>query len=372
MFKADELYVNMGPQHPSTHGVLHLGIKTDGEIVKDVRPHIGYLHRCFEKSAEGVKYSGVIPFTDRMDYVGAIGNEWPAVLGIERLLGQEVPPRGEWIRVVAAELQRIASHLIAFGTYGIDMGALTPFFWAFRERERVLDVFERMSGARLLYNYVRPGGVMRDLDPRTIEMARAICEEMLRRLPEYDGLLTYNKIFLQRTTGVGVVSREVALSYNLTGPNLRACGTRWDLRRDDPYSVYPEIEFDVPVGIDDASLGAVKGDSWNRYRVRLLEIEQSCRIVLHALDRLPAGDSWKRPKVVKPKPGEVYARAEAPRGEIGFYVIADGTDKPFRFKAKSPSFCALSGFHAYAKDHLIADVVATLGSIDIVLGEVDR
>lgn len=367
--KADELVINMGPQHPSTHGVLRLLLRTDGEVVCAAAPQIGYLHRCFEKSAEGVPWPGVIPYTDRMDYVGAIGNEWPYCLAVEKLAGMTVPERGEYCRVIAAELQRIASHLIAFGTYGIDIGALTPFLHAFRDREKILDILEHVSGARLLYNYIRVGGVMADFDATALSMIRDFLDDFRTRIPEYHQLLSYNQIFIQRTAGVGVITREQALHYNITGPNLRATGMKWDLRRNDPYGVYDRFEFEIPTGTGEHG---VPGDCWARYMVRLQEIEESMRILEQAIATIPEGPFFQAPKFLKVLPGEIYARCEGPRGEYGFYVVSDGQANAFRVKAKSPSFCALSGFEEFSRGMLIADVVATLGSIDIVLGEVDR
>ncbi|MBL4888847.1 MAG: NADH-quinone oxidoreductase subunit D [Candidatus Lindowbacteria bacterium] len=367
--EGDDLFVNMGPQHPSTHGVLRLALQTDGEIVKCAKPQIGYLHRCFEKSAEGVLWEGIIPFTDRMDYVGAIGNEWPLVLGIESLLKHEVPERGEYCRVIAAEIQRIASHLLAFGTYGIDIGAITPFMHAFRDREKALDILEYVSGARLLYNYIRPGGVMSDFGERSIEMIRLFLDDMERRIPEYHQLLTYNRIFIERTAHIGVITKEQALSYNMTGPNLRACGVDWDLRRDDPYSIYNKLDWDVVLGT--AEHGEL-GDCWNRYIVRLIEVEESISIIRQAIDLIPEGETWNRKASIKIPVGEIYSRAESSRGEVGYYIIANGQTQAFRVKAKSPCFCVLAGFEEITKNMLLADVVATMGSIDIVLGEVDR
>lgn len=360
----------MGPQHPSTHGVLRLGLETDGEVVKRAEPMIGYLHRCFEKSCEGVNWEGIIPYTDRMDYVGAIGNEWPLCLAVERLADIEVPERAEYCRVIAGELQRIASHLLAFGTYGIDIGAITPFLHAFRDREDVLDILEHVSGARLLYNYVRQGGVMREFDETAIEMTKRFLGKFETRIPEYHQLLTYNRIFIERTAGVGVITREQAESYNITGPNLRAIGVNWDLRRNDTYSVYDKLEFDVAIGTAEHG---VLGDCWNRYIVRLIEMEESMRIIRQAIAKMPGdGSIWNYKRNLKVPPGETYARAESPRGEVGYYVVGNAMLQAFRVKAKSPCFCALSAFEEVSRGFLLADVVATLGSIDIVLGEVDR
>jgi len=365
----EELVINMGPQHPSTHGVLRLLLKTDGEVVGEALPQIGYLHRCFEKSAERVSWNGVVPYTNRMDYVAAISNEWSFVLAAEKLGNATVPERGEYCRVISAELQRIASHLVAFGTFGIDMGAFTPFLHAFRDREKILDILEMMSGARLLYHYIRIGGVMSDCDSKICEMIKLFIKDMRTRLPEYHQLLSYNRIFIERTANVGIITREQAINYNITGPNLRATGMEWDLRKCDPYSIYDRFEFKIAIGTCEHG---VSGDSWNRYMVRLIEIEESLKILEQAVEQIPAGPISAAIKVFKPAPGEIYARTEGARGEIGFYVISDGDLKPFRVKAKSPSFCALSGFHEYSRNLMIADLVALLGSIDIVLGEVDR
>lgn len=367
--KADEMVINMGPQHPSTHGVLRLLLKTDGEIVREAKPVIGYLHRCFEKSAEGVSWQGVVPYADRMDYVGAIANEWPYCLAVEKLANMQVSERSEHCRVIAAELQRVASHFLAFGTYGIDLGAFTPFLHAIRDREKVLDILEHISGARLLYNYIRPGGVMADIDRHAQGLIKLLIADVRRRLPEYHQLLTFNKIFIDRTANVGIISRDVAMTYNITGPNLRATGLAWDLRKNDSYGVYSKFQFNVAVG---TAQRGVLGDCWNRYIVRLIEIEESLNILEQAINTMPAGAISMTPKNLKAAPGEVYARCEGPRGEIGYYVIADGQMQPFRVKAKSPSFCNLAGFEEYTRDMLMSDIIATLGSIDIVLGEIDR
>lgn len=367
--EGDEIFVNMGPQHPSTHGVLRLALTTDGEVVRRAVPKIGYLHRCFEKSAEGTSWAGVVPFADRMDYVGAIGNEWPFCLGVETMANIEVPERGEYCRILAMELQRIASHLLAFGTFGIDMGALTPFLHAFRDREKIIDILERVSGARLLYHYIRIGGVMANFDDAALEMIKTVFSDLKRRIPEYHQLLSYNRIFIERTAGVGVITRDQAISYNITGPNLRATGFDWDLRKKEPYGFYDRFDFDVAVGTAEHG---VLGDSWNRYMVRLHEIEESMKIIEQAMESIPEGPVANPPRMIKVPSGEIYCRAEAARGEIGYYIISDGGTGPFRVKAKSPCFCALAGFEEYSQGLLIGDIVATIGSIDIVLGEVDR
>ncbi len=364
--------INMGPQHPSTHGVLRLEIKTDGEIVEEAKPHIGYLHRCFEKHAENLPYPQVIPFTDRMDYLAAMNNNMGYVLAVEKLLGLEIPERVEYIRIIMCELNRIASHLVSFGTYGMDIGAFTPFLFAFREREDIFDLFEMTCGARMLYNYIWVGGVSHDLPPGFIERCRHFLAAFKGKLNEYNELLTYNKIFIARTAKVGVLSRELAYSHNITGPNLRGCGVKWDLRRDEPYSIYDRFEFDVPVGMGE--MGTL-GDCWDRYMVRIREMEQSARIVSQALDQLPEGGDVQAavPRNVRPpKDAECYVRSENPRGELGIYVISDGSNVPYRVRVKSPCFTVMSVFDELARGHYLADIIAIIGSIDIVLGEIDR
>ena len=370
-FVGDEMILNMGPQHPSTHGVLRLELHTDGEVIKKLIPHIGYLHRCFEKHAENVDYPGVIPYTDRMDYVASMNNSLGYALAVEKLMGIEVNDRVKTIRVIMAELNRIASHLLAIGTYGMDIGAFTPFLHCFREREKILDLFEWTCGARLLYNYNWVGGLSHDLPDGFDQQARQFLQEFEPVIKEEDQLLSYNKIFIERTANVGVITREMALSYNITGPNLRGSGIQWDLRKDETYSGYDTYDFDVPVGRGE--FGPI-GSCWDRYYVRVREMEQSVRLIRQALDRLPEGDVQEKvPKRVKPPKGEVYARSETPRGELGYYIISDGAGvNPFRVKVKSPCFTALSILPEIGRGVLIADVIALIGSIDIVLGEIDR
>ncbi len=368
---SEEMILNMGPQHPSTHGVLRLELGTDGEIVSWVRPHIGYLHRCFEKHAENLTYPQVIPFTDRMDYLASMNNNLGYVLPIEKMMDLKVPERVEYIRVIMCELNRIASHLISFGTYGIDIGAFTPFLFAFRERERIFDLFEMTCGARMLYNYIWVGGVSHDLPDGFVELATKFVEDFQGHIDEYNRLLSGNKIFISRTANVGILPPELAIDYNITGPNLRGSGIKWDLRRDDPYSIYDRFEFDIPVG--SGEMGTA-GDCWDRYMVRIREMEQSARIVKQALKQIPKGDVHAAiPKQVKPpKDTECYFRTENPRGELGFYIVSDGSNKPYRVKIKSPCFVALAVLPEICKGAMIADIVAIVGSIDIVLGEVDR
>jgi NADH-quinone oxidoreductase subunit D len=365
------MILNMGPQHPSTHGVLRLELVVDGEIVVDVIPHLGYLHRCFEKHAEAMtNYQQVVPYVDRMDYVSSMGNEFAYVVAAEKLLKIQVPERVDYIRVIMAELQRIASHQIAIGTYGIDIGAFTPFLLLFKDRERILDLFEEVCGARLLYNYFWIGGLSHDLPPGWIEKAKAFCAYLKPNIKELNDLLTYNKIFIERTANVGVLPKNVAINYACSGPMLRASGVDWDLRRDDPYSVYHKIDWDVCVGRGE--VGTV-GDCWDRNIVRVNEMVQSLRIIEQALAELPEGDvKAALPKRIMPVASEAYARTEAPRGELGFYIISDGTGSPYRIKARGPSFVNLSVLTEISRGAMIADLVAILGSTDIVLGEVDR
>ena len=384
---ADEMVVNMGPQHPSTHGVLRLELKLDGEIVREAIPHIGYLHRCFEKHSENLSYPQIIPFTDRMDYIAAMNQNWGFCLAVEKLLETdekrnfEVPERAEYLRVLICELNRIASHLLSFGTYGMDLGAFTPFLYAFRDRERLLLLFEKVCGARLTYNYVRIGGVSEiiPMEPGSIaeqnylDEIEAFLDYFEPKIDEYNELLTKNSIFSERTTEVAVMSAEMALSYGATGPNLRGSGVDWDLRRDEPYSIYDRFDFDVPVAVDVPELGAVVGDCWCRYKIRMDEMKESVRIVRQILaEGLPDGPVMADLKAVRPPKGEIYFRSEAPRGELGFYIVSDGTPKPVRLKGRSPCFSALSVMQELSRGLMVADIIAIIGSIDIVMGEVDR
>jgi len=369
--RTEEMVLNMGPQHPSTHGVLRLELVVDGEIVIDVIPHIGYLHRCFEKHAEKMtNYQQVIPYVDRMDYCAAMNMDFGYVLAVEKLLGIKVPERVEYIRVIMAELQRIASHLIAAGTYGLDIGAFTPFLYMFRDRERILDLFEMTCGARLLYNYMWIGGLSHDLSPGFIDKAKDFCKYFRPKIKEYNDLLSYNEIFIKRTANVGVLPADVAIAYACSGPVLRGSGVNFDLRRDDPYSIYHRFEWEPQVGMGE--MGKV-GDCWDRYMVRIREMEQSTNIVEQALNQIPDGEVTSAiPKRIRPNPGDVYVRTESARGEIGFYVVSDGSGSPYRVKGRSPCFVNLSVIPEISRGHMIADIVAIAGSLDIVLGEVDR
>ncbi|EEI90564.1 respiratory-chain NADH dehydrogenase, 49 Kd subunit [Sphingobacterium spiritivorum ATCC 33300] len=377
---SQEMVINMGPQHPSTHGVLRLELITDGEIVKDIIPHLGYLHRCFDKHAESVNYTKTIPFTDRLDYLASMNNSHAYVMGVERMLGLDsrIPKRVEYIRVLVCELNRIASHLIAIGTYGIDIGAFTPFMWCFRDREHIMNMLEWASGSRMLYNYIWIGGLFYDLPVGFEERCTEFVSYFKPKLVELDELLTQNQIFISRTANIGALPADVAINYGCSGPMLRASGIKWDLRRADGYSVYPELEFNIPVG--KGEMGKL-GDCWDRYKVRVDEIKESVRIVEQCLERLQKDfqrttDFDPRalvPKKVNIKAQDYYVRAENPKGELGFYFVAqDKTDIPKRVKSRGPSFNNLSVLPELGKGVLIADLIAILGSIDIVLGEVDR
>ena len=369
--QGDDLILQMGPQHPSTHGVLRLELVMDGELVKQITPHIGYLHRCFEKHAEAMTYPQVIPYTDRMDYLAAMSMELGYVLTVEKMMGlTDLPERLQYIRVIMAELQRIASHLLAIGTFGLDVGAITPFLWCFRDREKILDLFEWASGARLLYNYLWIGGVMQDLPDNFTRQTREFIDYFEPRVKELNDLLSFNKIFIERTANTGVISPEVAISYGLGGPNLRGSGVRWDLRKEEPYGIYDRFEFEIPIGTGE--FGTL-GSAWDRYIVRVREMIESIKILRQALDQLPSGDpNSATPRRIRPPEGDAYLRTESPRGEIGFYIVSDGSDKPFRCKGRSPCFTAISAIDEIGRNSLVADAVATVGSLDIVLGEIDR
>ncbi len=370
--KTQEMVINMGPQHPSTHGVLRMELTLNGEIVTRAIPHIGYLHRCFEKHSEAMNdYAKVIPYVDRMDYVAAMNNELGYAIAMERLMDIQVNDRVEYIRVIMSELQRIASHLLAVGTFGLDIGAFTPFLYCFIEREKILDIFEKASGARLLYNYIWIGGLMNDVPADFKTDTAAFVKSFRPKIKELNDLLSHNKIFIDRTANVGVLPEKVAINYGVSGPSLRGSGVEWDLRKDDPYSIYDRFEFDVIVG--KGEMGTV-GDCWDRYIVRVWEMEESLKIIEQALDQMPdEGDVQEAiPKKIRPPAGEIYCRTETPRGELGYYIISDKSTTPFRVKARAPSFVNLSVLPAISIGAMVADMVAIIGSIDIVLGEVDR
>ena len=361
-----EMLLNMGPQHPSTHGVFRMVLWLDGEKIVDMEPHIGYLHRGSEKLCEDEQYAQVITLFDRMDYIANFNNEHVYCRAVEKIMGLEVPERAEYIRVILCELNRIASHLLFIATMGLDAGAMTPSMFCFRGRERIQGLFESVSGARMMHNYFRIGGLKEDVPENFVQDVRDLLELVKADTEESDKLLSFNEIFLARLKNVAVMSAEDAIDYGLTGPCLRASGVDYDVRKAAPYSVYDRFDFDVPIGLD--------GDCWDRYYLRVQEIYQSVRIVEQALEQLPEGEvvSSLGRRLIRPPAGEVYVRAENPRGEIGVYLISDGTDKPYRIKVRPPSFCNLSALRQMMKDAWIADSVVILGALDIVLGEVDR
>lgn len=378
--KKEEILLNIGPQHPATHGILRLEVIADGEMVVDVVPHLGYLHRCFEKHAEELPYNQIIPYVDRMDYLAAMNSEHAFAMGVERMLGiaGQLPPRVEYIRVLVAELNRIASHLLAIGTYGVDLGAVTAFLWVMRDREHILRLLEWVCGARMLYNYIWIGGVYYDLPVGFEERCGELIRYLQPKLTDIDHLLIDNPIFIARTANVGVLPLDMAINHGVSGPMLRASGLRLDLRRVDNYSVYPELDFEVPIG--QGQMGQV-GDCWDRTWIRMQECKISIQIIKQCLNRLSS--DLKRtasfdpqqmvPKRVRTKAQDLYVRAENPRGELGFFFRATERGvRPLRCKARTPSFANLSVLPAIAKGHLLSDLIAIVGSIDIVLGEIDR
>ena len=370
VLETGEMILNMGPQHPSTHGVLRLKIHTDGEIVSKIEPVIGYLHRCFEKHCEKLSYEQIVPFADRCDYLASMHMDHAFSITVEKLLDIEIPERVEYIRVIIAELQRIASHLVALGTFGLDVGAITPFTWAIRDRERVLDLFEALCGARLLYNYIWPGGVSHDLPPKFVERTLEFLDYFDPQMDEFNNLLSNNKIFIERTADVGVLPAEVGINFGVTGPSLRGSGVNFDLRKNEPYSIYDKLDFDVPLG--KGTMGTI-GDTWDRYYVRVLEMRESAKIIRQACAQLPDGDVHEAiPKKIRPAVGEVYGRYESARGDVGFYIISNGKNIPLRVKMRSPAFSNLAVLSEIAEGWMISDVIAILGSLDIVLGEIDR
>ncbi len=361
-----ELLLNMGPQHPSTHGVFRMVLWIDGEKIVDVEPHIGYLHRGSEKICEGEQYHQIVTLFDRLDYVANFNNELVYCQAVEKLMGLEVPERAEYVRVILCELNRIASHLLYVGTIGLDAGAMTPTMFSFRGRERVQALFEAVSGARMMHNYFRIGGLKEDLPGNFQQMIRDLIPLLRADIEESDKILTFNEIFLSRTKNVGAITPTEAIDYGLTGPCLRGCGIEYDVRKAQPYSVYDRFEFEVPIGLD--------GDCWDRHWVRIQEMYQSLSIVEQALEQMPDGPvtSSLGRRLIRPPEGEVYVRAENPRGEIGVYLVSKGADRPYRLKVRPPSFCNLSALKRLLREAWVADSVVILGSLDIVLGEVDR
>jgi NADH-quinone oxidoreductase subunit D len=378
--KREEMILSLGPQHPSTHGVLRIEVITDGELIVDVVPHLGYLHRCFEKHAESMPYNQTIPYVDRMDYLASMNNEHAYVMGVERMLGidKDIPKRVEYIRVLVAELNRLASHFVAIGTYAMDIGAYTPFLWMMRDREHIQRLLEWTCGARMLYNYIWIGGLFYDLPVGFEERCRDFVRYLKPKLLELQKLVVDNKIFIQRTANVGILPLELAINYGCSGPILRASGLRLDLRRVDGYSVYPELEFEIPIGTGE--MGTL-GDCWDRNFVRVMECYQSVKIIEQCLHRLqtelkrtPDFDPQAMvPKKIRPKAMDFYVRAENPKGELGYFFRADGrSDIPFRCKARSCCFHNLSVLPEITRGVLMADLVAIIGSLDLVMGEVDR
>ncbi len=365
-FDTTELVLNMGPQHPSTHGVLRVVLKLDGERVIDADCVIGYIHRGIEKLCENRDWTQIILLTDRMDYVAAATNNLGYVEAVEKLMQVEVPRRARYIRTILAELQRIASHCLWLGTHAMDIGAMTVLLYAFREREFILDLFEEYCGARLTYNSMRVGGLPLDIPPGWDKKALAFCDLMDVKLNEYETLLTNNRIWLKRTRDVGVISAEEAIGLGLCGPPLRGSGVSRDLRKDEPNAAYAEFEFNVPLG--------THGDTYDRYLIRMDEFRESIRIIRQAVEGLPEGPVMgKVPRLLKPPAGETYHAIESPKGELGYFLVSDGkSTNPYRFRVRPPSFCNLQGLKRLVIGHLIADVVALIGTIDIVLGEVDR
>lgn len=378
--KSGEMIVNIGPQHPSTHGVLRLEVVMDGEIVKQVVPHLGYLHRCFEKHAESLPFNQIIPFVDRTDYLAAMNCEHAYAMGVERMLGiaDKIPKRVEYIRVLVAELNRIASHFLGIGAYAIDLGAVTPFLWMTRDREHIQRMLEWVSGARMLYNYIWIGGLFYDLPVGFEERCQEFTKYLRPKLKELEDLLVTNSIFIHRTANVGVLPLDLAINFGCTGPVLRGSGLKFDLRKVDAYSVYPELEFDIPIG--EGKMGTV-GDCWDRNHVRVRECWESINIIDQCLEKLTGEHKRTRefnpqemvPKKVMPKEMEFYVRAENPRGEIGFFFKTTGkSDIPSRVKCRSGCFSNLSVLPEISKGMMLTDLIATMGSLDFMLGEVDR
>ena len=362
----EELVLNIGPSHPSTHGVCRVIVHLDGEVVTKAEPVIGYLHRGIEKIAENRTYLQVVPLTDRLDYVGSMYANWAYCRSVERLIGMRVPERAEYLRVITCEMQRIASHMMALGSSSADSGAATMFIYAFDERERVVELFEELCGARLTYNYVRPGGVSFDLPDGWTDSLLEFTRKHREALNLMDNLFFGNVITRGRMKGVGVLSAEDAVAWGASGPVARGSGVNWDLRKHDTYSVYPRFDFDVPIGDN--------GDVYDRARIRLFECYESCRIIEQAIAQLPGGPVKAEgfPRLLNPRPGEAYDHIESARGSLGVYLVSDGGPRPYRVKFRSPAFCNLALLPMLAEGHTLSDLVVILGSLDPVFGEVDR
>ena len=362
---SDELILNMGPQHPSTHGVLRVILKLDGEKVLGTECVIGYLHRGVEKIAENRTYTQFNPYVDRMDYVAAVSNGLGYCEAVEKLLNTEAPPRAQYIRVILTELNRIASHQLWLGTHALDIGAITPLFYTFRDREEILKIFEKYCGARLTTHAFRIGGTQYETYEGFEKDCLDFCDFVLPKIDEYEELLSTNRIWVERTKGVGVIKGEACIAIGLTGPSLRASGVRWDLRKAQPYAAYKNFDWEIPIGFN--------GDTYDRYIIRIKEMRESVKIIRQAVAGLPAGPIMaKIPKVLKPPVGEVYHSIEAPKGELGYFIVSDGSTQPYRVRVRPPSFVNLQAMDQMVRGMLVADVVAVIGTLDIVLGEVDR
>jgi NADH-quinone oxidoreductase subunit D len=364
--KTQPFILNMGPQHPSTHGVFRMRVTLDGEVVVDLETILGYLHRGIEKLAEGRTYTQVIPLTDRLDYVTSMTNNFAYVLTVEKLAGIKVPERAEYLRVIIAEMMRISSHLMGIGFFLNDMGAMmTPVLYMWREREKIVDLFEMICGQRLLYNYMRIGGVSHDIPEEFLPALKKFIAEMPGFIDEYNQLLAGNEILLARSKGVGILPKDLAINIGASGPVLRASGVNWDIRKADPYSIYDRFDFDVPVGI--------AGDCYDRYWVKILEMRQSLRILEQAIAQLPEGEICANvPALVRPPAGKIYMRIEAPKGELGFYIVSDNSIAPYRCHIRPPELINLTALRDMVIGWKVADLILTFGSIDICMGEIDR
>ncbi len=390
LLRTEKLMLNMGPQHPATHGVLQVILELEGEKILKATPYLGYLHRGTEKIAEAGTYQQVIPLTDRLDYICAMANNWAYVRAVEKLMQVKVPERAEWLRTLVAELSRISGHLFWLGTQALDIGAMTVFFYTFREREVLLDVFERICGARLTNSYMRIGGVEKDIDDWCIEQLRGFLETFQARVDEYDTLLQDNRIWILRTKDIAVITGEDAINFGLSGPSIRGSGVNYDLRKAEPYGYYDRLDFEVPLG--------TKGDTYDRYYIRVREMEQSAHMVQQLLDNMPEGPYMSEdPKLVRPDKvlvnmsmeamiqhfkvvchgfdvpkGETYCGTECPKGELGFYIVSDGSGNPYKLKIRAPSYVHLGALDHMSRGYMIADIVTVFGSYDVVMGECDR
>jgi NADH-quinone oxidoreductase subunit D len=365
MLRTEEMLLNVGPQHPSTHGVFRLVLKIDGEIIKEAKPVIGYLHRGTEKLAEDLQYTQIIPYTDRMDYVSAMTNNYVICHAVETMMDIKIPERAEYLRILAMEIGRYCSHMLWWGTFLLDFGATTPLLYAFREREMALNLLNELSGARITFNYMRVGGVKWDAPEGWIEKVKEFVPYAREQLKGYSEFASGNEIFQSRMKGIGKFSKEDALNYSISGPSLRSTGVKWDLRKNEPYSIYDRFDFDI--------VTQEAGDVWSRYLVRLGEIEQSLRIIEQACEQFPSeGDIMaKVPKIIKPPKGEAFVRIESPRGEIGCYIASEGKKEPYRLKFRRPSFYNLQILPKLLEGESISNLIAILGAVDIILGEVD-